>query len=239
LNFHYIGKKDIRELLLRCPDVEQSEEHFLTRSPYTTQIPCKYKGIGCYTELVRQEMSAHEQDDEFHLRMALNTVAKLKEESVTLKKQNRSMTFVLSDYQKKKDANSTYIFSNQPFYTHSNGYHMTLRVDANGYGDGKGRYVSVYVQIVKGDYDAKLQWPFVGRMTLTLLNQLEDKSHYTLIIPFTSKDGIRVGNAWGFHQFVLHSALAHDPVKNTQYLKDDTLYFSVSGDAVDHRPWLE
>jgi hypothetical protein len=39
-----------------------------------------------------------------------------------------------------------------------------------------------------------------------------------------------------YSDFIAHSKLAH---KNTQYLKDDTLYFSVSVLAADHKPWLE
>ena len=39
--------------------------------------------------------------------------------------------------------------------------------------------------------------------------------------------------------FIPHSALGHDPVKNTQYLKDDTLYFRVFVEVVDHKPWLQ
>ena len=36
-----------------------------------------------------------------------------------------------------------------------------------------------------------------------------------------------------------HSALGYDAKKNTQYLKDDTLYFRVSVAVADHKPWLE
>ena len=38
----------------------------------------------------------------------------------------------------------------------------------------------------------------------------------------------------GYFEFVSHSQLAHDPVKNTQY---DTLYFRVSVDIPDHKPF--
>ena len=43
---------------------------------------------------------------------------------------------------------------------------------------------------------------------------------------------------WDFMHFIPHSALAHDPVKNTQYLKDDTLYFRVSVEVAEQKPWL-
>ena len=74
-----------------------------------------------------------------------------------------------------------------------------------------------------------------GKITLTLLNQLEDKNHHTVTIFFKNA---HVGTAWGRPNFIPHSALAHDPVKNTQYLKDDKLYFRVTVEAADYKPWL-
>ena len=197
---------------------------------------CKYKGIGCDTELNREDMAAHEQDDKLHLHMALETVATIKEESRTLKE---PMTFVLYDYQKKKDVNARYEFSDSAFYTHPNGYHMTLRVDANGCGNGGGTHMSVFATILEGKYDAGLKWPFVGSVTFTLLNQLRDNRHQTRTVHFTTEDNRRVGDGWGFNTFVPHSALAQDLISNTQYLKDDKLYFRVSAEVADRKPWLE
>ena len=43
----------------------------------------------------------------------------------------------------------------------------------------------------------------------------------------------------GFRKFTSHSKLMLNPAKNTQYLKNDTLYFRVSADVPDHKCWLE
>ena len=137
---------------------------------------------------------------------------------------NDSGAFRLSEYQKKKEANEPFQFS--PFYTHPNGYHVALKVSANGLGKSKGTHVAVYAPIVKGEYDAKLKWPFLGKVTFTLLNQLEDKNHHTKMMTLDTADNAIAGDSpWGYANFIPHSALAHDPVKNTQYLKNDTLYF--------------
>ena len=53
-------------------------------------IPCKYKGIGCDTELKREDMAAHEQDDKLHLHMSLETVNSLQDTVTSL--QEESMT---------------------------------------------------------------------------------------------------------------------------------------------------
>jgi TNF receptor-associated factor 4 len=196
-------------------------------------VLCKYKSIGCGAKLKRKEMAAHEQDDQLHLRMALETVNSL-QVTVNLL---RPKIFVLSKYQKKREDNKEFQFP--PFYTHPNGYHMALAVDANGYDDGKGTHVSVYAPLLEGEHDAELKWPFIGEVTVTLLNQLEDKNHHTKTLSLDATRNARVGSTWGFPTFIRHSAPAHDPVKNTQYLKDDTLYFRVSVKVADHKPWLE
>ena len=74
-----------------------------------------------------------------------------------------------------------------------------------------------------------------------LLNQLEDKNHHQKIATLTAASNIQVGDrdTWGYAQFIPHSALDYDAVKNTQYLKDDTLYFRMSVEPADHKPWLQ
>jgi len=153
------------------------------------------------------------------------------------------MTFEVSEYQKKKEGNK--LFISPSFYTSPNGYHMAVRVDANGGGDGKGTHVSVYAPILEGKYDAELKWPFIGKVTLTLLNQLEDNNHHIIAVPFTAEANTqamkspRGAGARGRKRFIPHFKLFHDPVENTQYLKDDTLYFRVLVEVADHKPWLQ
>ena len=100
----------------------------------------------------------------------------------------------------------------------------------------RGLHVSVYAPILKGDYDAKLKWPFPGKVNFTLLNQLEDKNHYTGVMTLDTADNAIVGGIrWGCPKFIPHSALAHDPVKNTQYLKNNALYFRMEVE-IEHKP---
>ena len=96
--------------------------------------------------------------------------------------------------------------------------------------------MSAYAYILEGEYDAELKWPFVEEVTITLLNQLEDENHHTKVVNF---DNHRVGSIRGYAKFTPHSGLTHNPSKNTQYLQNDTLYFRVSLEVSDHKPWLE
>ncbi len=65
------------------------------------------------------------------------------------------MIFKITDFQKRKDNNDR--FYSPSFYTSPNGYHMRIRVDANGYGEGEGSHVSVYVFLLKGEHDDELK----------------------------------------------------------------------------------
>ncbi|XP_065897091.1 TNF receptor-associated factor 3-like isoform X2 [Dysidea avara] len=58
-----------------------------------------------------------------------------------------------------------------PFYTSRFGYRLCLRVYLDGDGSGKGRYISYFLTIMKGEYDALLEWPFQHMVTMTLVNR--------------------------------------------------------------------
>ena len=116
---------------------------------------------------------------------------------------------------------------------------MCIKVYPNGDGDGKGTHVSVFVHILKGDNDDNLKWPIIGTVKFELLNQLEDINHYLMILTLNQEHNIRVGSTWGYTTFIPHSQLTNYLFRNTQYLKDDTLYFRVSVEVSGHKPWLE
>lgn len=103
--------------------------------------------------------------------------------------------------------------------------------------DDENTHLAVYGVILAGENDDKLNWPFVGRVTITLLNQLENENHFQKELNFEIKDNGLVGENLGFPQYFRNTELAHNPHRNTQYLKDNTLYFRV--DTLDHKPWLE
>ena len=116
---------------------------------------------------------------------------------------------------------------------------MEVKVYANGDTDGQGTHVSIRAPILEGKHDAGLKWPFVGIVTLTLLNQLSDVNHHTSVLIISPEDDAVMGSNWGRPKFIPHSALAYDQFKNTHYLKDDTLYFRMSVEVADHKPWLQ
>ena len=210
-------------------------------------VRCKYAEVGCKERLVRQELSKHEEDDQFHLRVTTVKVLELtKMNRYLLKSTSRvPCTVRLANYLKyKSDADE---FCSPPFYTSYTGYKMCINVYANGLGDGNGTHVSVYAHLMKGDNDDSLSWPFTGKVTFELLNQLEDKNHHqeTTLFRADSKSSQRVVEreraslGYGRPKFISHADLDYKSDKNTKYLKDDTLMFRVSVQVPDYKPWLE
>ena len=63
---------------------------------------------------------------------------------------------------------------------------MCINVECNRYDDGIGTHVSVYAHLMHGENDDHLQWPFTGRVTIELLNQLEDNGHFSKLFIFAS-----------------------------------------------------
>ncbi|KAH0615518.1 hypothetical protein JD844_004877 [Phrynosoma platyrhinos] len=57
------------------------------------------------------------------------------------------------------------------FYTSRYGYKLCMRIYLNGDGRGKGSHISLFLVLLRGDYDALLQWPFAHKVTLMLLSQ--------------------------------------------------------------------
>ena len=151
-------------------------------------------------------------------------------------KDGEPMVFKVTGYNTTKVTDT--VFFSDSFYTSPGGYKMCIRVDANGNTSVSGTHVSVFARLLEGAYDASFSRPFMGTVTFMLLNQLADDNLHSQMFEFTTKHNANVGRSWGKAQFISHSALSHDPVKNTQYLKNDTLYFRVTVTVGSHKPWL-
>ena len=118
-------------------------------------------------------------------------------------------------------------WTSEPFYSRG-GYKMVLVVYPYGNGDGCGSHLSVYIYILKGEYDHQLKWPFLGEVSITLVDQRLGK-HKTYTLEYTragSKEGARRFNntltdGFGYPTFIEHKYLPPN------YLKDDCLVFRI------------
>ena len=148
-------------------------------------------------------------------------------------------SFTMKSFEHRK--RQKVIWFSPAFYTHSCGYKMQLRVDANGTQDGENKHTSVFVYLMKGDFDDELSWPFQGHVTIRIQNQLEDSNHYERVIEFPkgtnplSVDRVTVGGrvkaGHGFSQFIPHLDLCCDDSEQCQYMKNDCIKFVVYASA--------
>ena len=131
-----------------------------------------------------------------------------------------------------------------PFFAFDGGYLMCVHIYAAGYGDGEGTHLSVFLHLMKGPHDDKLEqsghWPLRGTFTIELLNQLNDSDHYSHKIvmyeQLRSKCSKRevedymnsVGH--GYHQFVAHNIIFYK--RASEYLKNDTLSFRIKYEGI-------
>ena len=87
---------------------------------------------------------------------------------------NGSYIWRIENYrQYRQDAISgvmTVIYS-PAFYTSLYGYKLCMRMNLNGVDSGVGKYVTLFVHMMQGDYDTILEWPFKGKIALSILDQ--------------------------------------------------------------------
>ncbi len=149
---------------------------------------------------------------------------------------NPPFKFTLTNYSEFKHAPKQWFST--PFYTHDQGYKMCMSVDCNGADEGEGTHVSVYANLMRGEFDDNLTWPFFGTISVQLYNHSSDSGHIVHDIPFRKNvpqeiagrvmaDQELAESGLGVPQFVLHAKLRFDKHTNTEYLKDDVLKFCV------------
>ena len=138
--------------------------------------------------------------------------------------------FIFTDYEEKRKNNVQW--DCLPYYTHSLGYKMCVRVCAGP--SDTGLYVFSY--LVPGEYDDGLKWPFRGTVVVQLLNQLSDDNHYDYVFDYSqaSDDMSQRVTSGESSEFVYPSifclplnSLDYNSSKKCQYLKNDCLIFNV------------
>ena len=156
--------------------------------------------------------------------------------------------FTLTEFTKRKQLNNEY--HSPPFYSHSHGYKLCIEVNANGHDKGRDTHISIFIYLMRGEYDNSLQWPFEGDIVVELLNWREDNHHYrgdTITLNrYNDPDGSVINRvtdgeyahvALGKQSFISHSSLCI-PDMNIEYLQDDCLRLRVVDVAVYSTPLL-
>ena len=156
-------------------------------------------------------------------------IKQLEEQIKTLMKFNKlvlpPVDIVMDEFRKRRWNDDDWY--SPPFYSHLGGYKMCLNVCANGYGKGKGTHVSVFVCLMKGEFDDDLQWPFSGTVTIQLKGT--NPQHLVLDddddVVCKPTEGRNAG--WGRSHFISHHRL-----NNYLLLTNNKLEFCISDIAL-------
>ena len=218
-------------------------------------VDCDFRSVGCDVRVKRKDLDAHLHDSvvkhqQLQQKVILEmqaTIERLKIENAALRVslgkcesgglnspppslQILPILITMSGFAGYKMSGEVWISS--PFYTSSKGYKMCMRVLPNGL---KGGHVAVNLRLMRGNFDNDLEWPYLGNITIQLLNWIEDRHHVTDSLPFTNPKTncqVKVGEMAELGpcapDFVSHAQLGIDPLKYTQFLKEDQLRFRVS-----------
>ena len=105
-----------------------------------------------------------------------------------------------------------------------------MHVFPKGVNGGDGRHFALFVGMMQGEYDTVLEWPFGGRISLTIMGQSTDVNgcRHDISGTFMAKRNLgafqkptaagRYSTLYGYAEFAPTA-----PVCTTQYLKDDSL----------------
>ena len=133
-----------------------------------------------------------------------------------------------------RDARYTSIFS-LPFYTSKYGYKMCLRLYPQGDGMGKNTHLSLFFVVMKSEYDSLLQWPFINKVTLTLINQTGGPDVTDTFKPDPKSSSFQrpkteMNVASGCPRFV-----PLDDLHRNGFIKDDTIFIKVKVEQLPTR----
>ena len=80
----------------------------------------------------------------------------------------------ISDYARRRNDAVTeqqLSFYSPYLFTSRYGYKLCARLYLNGDGMGRGTHISLFIVVMRGEYDALLRWPFRQKVTFMLLDQ--------------------------------------------------------------------
>ena len=120
-----------------------------------------------------------------------------------------------------------------PFFTFNGGYQVFLRVVVAGCGIGETTHVSIYLYLMEGPHDDKLEqsgyWPMRGTFIIELLNQLSDSNHHSYTVYYTCSGFHRVKMDLSIEIGFLPLFISHNTLfQHNGYLKNDILNFRIA-----------
>ncbi|XP_069133693.1 TNF receptor-associated factor 6-like isoform X1 [Argopecten irradians] len=133
-----------------------------------------------------------------------------------------------SKFRREAEHGDTTAIHSPPFYSSFYGYKLCIRVNLNGVDSARGTHLSVFIHFMQGEYDDILEWPFSGRIVLTVLDQnpICEQRHHVIetlvskphLAAFQKPVTPRNHKGFGYMEFLPLGIL-----DNSNYIKNDTL----------------
>lgn len=243
-------------------------------------VKCEFEFAGCRSDrLHRKELRKHMDGNvQSHLEMLARHGKQREKEIEALKAQLQVLTNVVSKHLKQptgavapscldvgfvrppvmtlrnfQELHMRKEYWKSPaFYSHIGGYKMCLVVFPGSEVDQHGNeFMGVYMQMLRGEYDDNLKWPFYGRVEVRMLNQSGEKGHVDRVLleaASYTRENFHINmvervmdgatpSVWGCGNFIPHKSLRYNQTVHTQYLKDDAIDFQIlSVSLLDHKP---
>ncbi|KAL2086998.1 hypothetical protein ACEWY4_018057 [Coilia grayii] len=189
-------------------------------------------------EVLREHLGVLEQTCQRHSRLLSIHVEQLQSNEERFRhlestSYDGKLIWKIREYRRKKESGAP--LSAPPFYTSRSGYKLSARLYLGGDGPGRGTHLSLYLMLMRGDFDSLLPWPFQQPVMLSVLDQNGTRNHTTVgFTPDPENDSFHrprgeTNKAAGYPQFVSHANL--EAPKNAVYVRDDTLFIKIQVDT--------
>ncbi|XP_031554759.1 TNF receptor-associated factor 5-like [Actinia tenebrosa] len=231
-----------------------------------TVVECSYSKAGCNIKMKRSELPKHlDLTVQTHLDLAyscLTTMEHCYRELASHMEKNKALFEDIQDrlselerqptkydgrflwkinkyshrLAEAKNGRNVDIYSD-PFYTGRYGYKLKCCVTLNGDGDAKDKYISIFLIIMRGKYDALLPWPYSNRIKFVLIDQKRYKTQRKNIImdivPDVTLEGYQRPKSERNPGVGIWKFAAHDVVENEGYVVGDEMFIKCEVEPFD------
>ena len=204
-------------------------------------VSCEYWNAGCVQRMARKDIEVHRVTGmSQHLDLVNKKLSRLLEHT-ECKDHVVPIVMKMSNFSQQKNWNSPC------FYTHSNGYKLQLKVLMKrvsslvfaGFHGNNTDFLSVSIVPTEGPFDEHLNWPMCARVTIRLLNQVQNSQHHSVTFQIERKR--HETSPHSVEQFLACNKLSGQAGSQMQFLVTDALYFQVLVELLGNcqpKPWI-
>ena len=213
-------------------DHTKSCQYFLQRYPNCPEmdVECSFKRYGCTVVTKRKNMEHHEKENitkhlkmmDKHLITTDDNLRNLQTELQAVKSQNQALSSKLQLVEKdmkltfggitceipglREKLKRDQTCRSKEFYVGLYNFQAIIYPRKNNE-----EKLGIFIQIVRGQFDDKLVWPFSGRISFTLMSQINETNSVTNSFDTKNEAAFqkftRSDNIHGYHNFATHQIL--------------------------------